>query len=138
MAKAVSEMRGVLRSLVADMEQVKNSLSDNMDLLDSVMKDNNAISEDNSATTQELAAGMETTTSSTKLISANIGAILNNVNGIQHLSEKEQADSIEISKRARELRNSTSVSSDKTMEMYNVAVKEKYRFFSFGDATLLI
>ena len=123
MAKAVSEMRGVLRSLVADMEQVKNSLSDNMDLLDSVMKDNNAISEDNSATTQELAAGMETTTSSTKLISANIGAILNNVNGIQHLSEKEQADSIEIRKRARELRNSTSVSSDKTMEMYEVMKK---------------
>lgn len=27
---------------------------------------------------------------------------------------------------------------DETMEMYNVAVKEKYRFFSFGDATLLI
>jgi len=27
---------------------------------------------------------------------------------------------------------------DETMNMYNVAVKEKYRFFSFGDATLLL
>lgn len=27
---------------------------------------------------------------------------------------------------------------DETMNMYNIAVKEKYRFFSFGDATLLI
>lgn len=27
---------------------------------------------------------------------------------------------------------------DETMEMYKTAVKEKYRFFSFGDATLLI
>ena len=27
---------------------------------------------------------------------------------------------------------------DKTMEMYELAVQEKYRFFSFGDATLLI
>ena len=27
---------------------------------------------------------------------------------------------------------------DETMNMYNTAVKEKYRFFSFGDATLLI
>lgn len=27
---------------------------------------------------------------------------------------------------------------DKTMEMYELAVKERYRFFSFGDATLLI
>ena len=27
---------------------------------------------------------------------------------------------------------------ENTLNMYNVAVKEKYRFFSFGDATLLI
>ena len=27
---------------------------------------------------------------------------------------------------------------ENTMNMYNVAVKEKYRFYSFGDATLLI
>ena len=27
---------------------------------------------------------------------------------------------------------------DETMKMYNIAVNEKYRFFSFGDATLLI
>lgn len=27
---------------------------------------------------------------------------------------------------------------DETLNMYNIAVKEKYRFFSFGDATLLI
>jgi len=27
---------------------------------------------------------------------------------------------------------------DETMNLYNIAVKEKYRFFSFGDATLLI
>lgn len=27
---------------------------------------------------------------------------------------------------------------DETMNMYNIAVKERYRFFSFGDATLLI
>jgi S-adenosylmethionine:tRNA ribosyltransferase-isomerase len=27
---------------------------------------------------------------------------------------------------------------DETMEMYKVAVENNYRFFSFGDATLLI
>ena len=27
---------------------------------------------------------------------------------------------------------------DETMEMYRVAVENRYRFFSFGDATLLI
>ena len=27
---------------------------------------------------------------------------------------------------------------DETLDMYNIAVKEGYRFFSFGDATLLL
>ena len=27
---------------------------------------------------------------------------------------------------------------ENTMNMYNIAVKERYRFYSFGDATLLI
>ena len=27
---------------------------------------------------------------------------------------------------------------DETLNLYNIAVKEKYRFFSFGDATLLL
>ncbi|HBP43159.1 MAG TPA: tRNA preQ1(34) S-adenosylmethionine ribosyltransferase-isomerase QueA, partial [Clostridiales bacterium] len=27
---------------------------------------------------------------------------------------------------------------ENTLNMYNTAVKEKYRFYSFGDATLLI
>ena len=27
---------------------------------------------------------------------------------------------------------------EKTLELYNLAVKEKYRFFSFGDAMFII
>jgi len=118
MARAVSEMRKVLRELVGGMERAKESLSDNMRRLDGIMRENNAISEENSATTQQLAAGMEETTANTTLIVNNVTAIQNNVNNIQGLSEKGQKESLEITERARELRNKTSESSGKTMEIY--------------------
>lgn len=118
MAQAVMEMQHVLRDLVSDMEQVKNNLLGNMSLLDDVMKENNAISEDNSATTQELAAGMEETTASTTMIVGNINAIQDNVSGIQNLSQQEQAASETVMARARQLRDNTAASSDKTMEIY--------------------
>ena len=124
MAKAVSEMRGVLRELVADMENVKNSLSDTTDLLDGVMKENNSIAEDNSATTQELAAGMEETTANAAMIVNNINAIQDNVTDIQSLSESGQQTSTEVMGRAKQLRDTTSTSSDKTMAMYQ-SMREK-------------
>lgn len=124
MAKAVGDMRSILRELLANMQQTKESLTENMKRLDGVMRENNAISEDNSATTQELAAGMEETTSNTTEIVSNIGAIQTNVSDIQTLAEKGQQESEHIMGRARQLRDATTASSDKTMEIYQ-SMKEK-------------
>ena len=124
MAKAVSEMRGVLRTLVTDMEQVRDNLLHNMEELDVVMQENNSISEDNSATTQELAAGMEETTASANMIVSSIGAIQDNVTGIRSLSENGQTESAEVKARARQLRDTTETSSNRTMEVYR-SMKEK-------------
>ena len=118
MAKAVNEMRSVLRELIGNMETIKDDLSDNMKRLDDVMRDNNSISEDNSATTQELAAGMQETTSSTTMIVDNIDAIQKNAEEIRELSEREQKESREIMTRARELRDNTSASNKKAMGIY--------------------
>ena len=78
MAKAVNEMRSVLRELIGNMESVKDGLLENMKRLDDVMRENNSISEDNSATTQELAAGMEETAARAIVIVSNIDAIQTN------------------------------------------------------------
>ena len=118
MARAVGEMRGVLRNLVADMEQIRDHMLGNMEELDNVMKENNAVSEDNSATTQELAAGMEETTASANMIVSNIGTIQDNVTGIRNLSQNGQEESREVRDRARKLRDTTVTSSNRTMEMY--------------------
>lgn len=119
MAKAVSEMRVVLRELITDMENIKNGLSDTTLVLDDIMKENASIAEDNSATTQQLAAGMEETTSNAAIIVNNITAIQDNVDDIQNLSKNGQATSAEVIGRAKKLRDNTSESSDKTMEMYH-------------------
>lgn len=118
MAKAVNEMRSVLRELVGNMENVKDGLLGNMKRLDDVMRENNSISEDNSATTQELAAGMEETSASATMIVSNIDAIQTNAEGIRRLSEWEQQESKAIMARARELSDNTRVSSDKAMAIF--------------------
>lgn len=118
MAKAVNEMRSVLRELVSNMERVKDDLLGNMKRLDDVMGENNSISEDNSATTQELAAGMEETTASATMIVSNIDAIQTNVEEIRELSEREQQESRSIMTRARELRDTTNSSNEKAMGIY--------------------
>ena len=118
MAKAVNEMRSVLRELVGNMENVKDGLLGNMKRLDDVMRENNSISEDNSATTQELAAGMEETAASASMIVSNIDAIQTNAEGIRGLSEREQQESKAIMARARELRDNTRASSDKAMAIF--------------------
>ena len=118
MAKAVNEMRSVLRELINNMEDIKEDLSGNMRRLGDVMRDNNSISEDNSATTQELAAGMEETTASATMIVNNIDAIQKNAEEIRNLSEREQQESREIMTRARKLRDNTSSSNQKAMGIY--------------------
>ena len=118
MAKAVNEMRSVLRELVNNRERVKDDLLGNMKRLDDVMRENNSISEDNSATTQELAASMEETTASATMIVSNIDAIQTNAEEIRDLSEREQQESRAIMTRARELRDTTSSSNEKAMGIY--------------------
>ena len=118
MAKAVNEMRSVLRELVNNMESIKDDLIGNMQRLDNVMRENNSISEDNSATTQELAAGMEETAASATMIVNNIDAIQTNAEEIRELSEREQQESRAIMTRARELRDNTSSSNEKAMAIY--------------------
>ena len=61
---------------------------------------------------------MQETTANTTMIVSNINAIQENVTDIQNLSEKEQKESQDIMARARKLRDSTSASNDKAMEMY--------------------
>lgn len=124
MAKAVSEMRGVLREMVNRMNDVESTILTNVNKLDLIMRENNAVSEDNSATTQELAAGMQETTASTAMISGNVNKIKNDADSIRSLSEEGQTSSKDVLSRARQLRDTTTASSDKALSMYE-AMRQK-------------
>lgn len=124
MAKAVSEMRGILREIVDHLENVESTILDNVGKLDQIMQENNAVSEDNSATTQQLAAGMQETTASTSMISGNVNTIRSDADSIRSLSADGQAASRDVLIRARQLRDTTNTSSDKALSMYET-MREK-------------
>lgn len=124
MAGAVSNMRGVFREMVGGIEEAENKILSNMDKLDRIMKENSTISEDNSATTQEMAAGMEETSASTVMIADDVSAIKRSAEDIRILSRDGQSASTEVMSRAKQLRDLTVVSSDKTMDIYK-SMKEQ-------------
>ncbi len=118
MAAAVSELRQVLRDMVGDMEQIETTILANVNQLDKIMQENNSASEDNSATTQELAAGMEETTASTLTITNNVNDIKENASGILSLSVEGQNTSQQVLDRAKQLKDTTIDSSNRTMTVY--------------------
>lgn len=118
MAVAVSEMRKVFRELVGDIETAEKTILVDMDKMDDIMKQTSEMAEDNSATTQQMAAGMEETTASATMIAGNVNTIKQNTNGIKELSKEGQAVSDEVKERARQLRSVTAASSDKAMEIF--------------------
>lgn len=124
MATAVSDMQTVLRELIGNMENVKDNLVGNMKQLDNVMSENNAISEDNSTTTLQMAASIQETVSSVAMVAENTSAIRQNAVDIQELSQKEQEESRGIMVRARQLSEDTKVSNNKTMSVYTEMKKK--------------
>ena len=73
---------------------------------------------DNSATTEELAAGMQETAATTESIYANIGYMKTGAEDIQALSEAGDALSKEVMERAASLREKTVDAANRTREKY--------------------
>lgn len=124
MAGAVSDMRKVFRELVGDITDAENTIVADMNKLDAIMQTNSEMAEDNSATTQEMAAGMEETTASTTVISGNIGGIKQSTEDIRKLSKEGQETSDEVRGRADRLQSTTVASSNKALAIYE-EMKEK-------------
>lgn len=118
MAGAVSEMRKVFRELVGDIEEAERTILQDMDKMDGIMRQTSEMAEDNSATTQQMAAGMEETTASATMIAGNVNTIKQNTNDIKELSKEGQTVSDEVKDRAIQLRSVTAASSDKAMQIF--------------------
>ena len=123
-AKSLAKMRYALRDIVGSINMAGNSIDSNVDDLKLTIDSVGSICEDNSATTQELAAGMEETAATTSTITTNVDNVRNNARGIGKLADEGTSLSQAVLNRALELASTTKVASDKTINMYE-SVKDK-------------
>ncbi|MCR5356306.1 MAG: methyl-accepting chemotaxis protein [Lachnospiraceae bacterium] len=119
MARAVVLMRSNLANMVGSIENASTKIDGNVNQLQDVTNVVNNMCTDNSATTQELAAGMEETAATTESIYANIGYMQNGAKDITTLSENGDALSVEVMERANALRDKTMDATRRTNETYN-------------------
>ncbi|MCQ2526629.1 MAG: methyl-accepting chemotaxis protein [Lachnospiraceae bacterium] len=123
-ARALSDMRRSLREIVNQIDTSTTSLNTTIEELKESSGNVNVMCTDNSATTEELAAGMQETSATTETITENINHMIDNAKGIDELAAEGGVLSDDISKRAVELKKSTVESTKKTENIY-VSVKDK-------------
>lgn len=124
MAQAVRLMRKNLKEMVADLDQADNRITSSVDNMKQVTDTIYHMCSDNSATSEELAAGMEETAAATALMNENAGTIREGAQNIHSIAKDGVNVSEEIMERAEDLKTKTVAASNKTMDMYH-NVKEK-------------
>ncbi len=124
MAREVRLMRGQLRQIVNDIESVGNQITSNVQQLQDVTTNVDRMCSDNSATSQQLAAGMQETAATAATINENVSMIKDGTEGLNTMAAEGAKTSEEVMKRAESLRKKTVDASTRTMQMYqNVKVK---------------
>ncbi len=119
MARAVSGMRSNLRNMVKDIDSASVKIDGNVNKLQDVTNVVNSMCSDNSATTEELAAGMEQTAATAESIYANIGYMQTGAKDIIKLSEAGDEMSDEVMERAGHLKQKTMDAARRTQETYD-------------------
>ena len=118
MARGVGSMRKALRRIVGEIDSAAMSIDGNVTKLKDVTDVVNSMCTDNSATTQELAAGMEETAATAESIYANIGYMQTGARDIAALSDEGDTLSVEVMDRAAALREKTMAASRRTQDKY--------------------
>lgn len=123
-ARAVAEMRQVLRGMAGKLIEVSEKINDNAQYVSTLANDVKMNSQENSATTQELSAGAEESAASTEEISASIIEVENNVNTIAQKTKEGSAVCIQITDRALKLKEDAIISGQNAKTIYE-DVKQK-------------
>ena len=117
-ARALGKTRNNLRDMVAMISRAGSSIDTNVNMLQATIDKVGCICEDNSATTETLAAGMEETAATTSTIAQNVANVQTNAKDIDRMADEGTQLANEVSKRATELASTTELASRKTMEIY--------------------
>lgn len=118
-AREVRLMRRNLRRMMEDIDSASDQITSNIDGLQQITNTVDHMCSDNSATSEELAAGMQETAATTVTINENVGVIRTGAEDINAMAAEGAKTSEEIMERAQNLRVKTVSASNKTMDMYN-------------------
>lgn len=118
MARQVRLMRRNIRTMIGDIDDVSNQITTNVGGLQEITDTVDRMCSDNSATSQQLAAGMQQTAATTVTINENIGVIREGAEHINAMTSEGAKTSEEIMDRAQKLRVRTAAASNQTMDMY--------------------
>lgn len=119
MARSVHLMRKNLRQMISDIDAASTQITENVDGLQEITQTVDHMCSDNSATSEQLAAGMEETAATTVTINENINVIKAGADDINDMAAHGAQMSEEVMERASNLRERTVAASAKTMDMYN-------------------
>lgn len=124
MANAVQQLLDNMRIIITEMNLSTINVSDLMVQVNEISNTINISSMENSATTQQLAAGMEETTATTATIQQNIFTMNEKAQTIDDLAVKSGKESEEVLLRAQQLKETTEKSTEVARGMYDT-VKRK-------------
>ena len=124
MAQAVRLMRKNLKEMVADLDQASSQITNSVESMEKVTDTIYRMCSDNSATSEQLAAGMQEAAAATAMMNESAGTIRDGAKNIHSIASDGADVSKEIMDRAEDLKAKTVTASSKTMEMYR-NVKEK-------------
>lgn len=126
MANEVRFMRKQLRQMIHEIEGAGNQITEDVKGLHAVTVTVDNMCSDNSATSQQLAAGMEQTAATTVTINENVGMIKNNAESLNEMAKDGARTSEEVMQRAQNLRERTVEAGSNTMNVYqSVKVKSE-------------
>lgn len=100
----IGQLRKVLRNVVGEIGGSEEHLAGIIEQLKTTTIKLNDNSADNSATSQELAAGMQEAADTTDTINANVATMVENANQINELSEQGAEHAVEIKNKAEGIR----------------------------------
>lgn len=120
MGKAVLNMRNNLREMVVKIQETSKKIYDDVNQVNNVSVQIREQCMNNSATTEELAAGMQESSATTGTITENITEMKNEIADISQLSEDGVNLSGEISERANSLREVANAATERAADMYDM------------------
>ena len=124
MAKSIMEMRVALADMVANMQSIQTTITDSTVELDGIMKDNNTMSEDNSAVLEELSSSFAETAEDAGRITEQVVGAKGNSEQIYSLIDEGRGAADDLAVKAKELESFAETSMGKLRDMYETIMAD--------------